>query len=73
MNGGGGSRRGIGETTSKTVETLWGWELVNGERILPISWGFRGALTDVVNTAGAARSALFALLTLMREAFFGCF
>ena len=73
MNAADGSRQGIGKTTSKTVETLRGWKLVNGERILPISWGGRGALTDVVNTAGAAWSALFALSTLTREAFFGCF
>ena len=75
MNVGDVWRRGIGKTTSKTVVTLRGWKLVNGERILPISWGGRGGLTDVVNTAGAARCALltlFALLTLLR-AVFGCF
>ena len=73
MNVGNGSRRGVGKTTSKTVETLRGSKLVNGERILPISRGGRGVITDVVNTAGAARSALFALLTLFARSFLGTF
>jgi len=38
--------------------------LVNGERILPISWGGRRVLTHVVNTAGAARYALLTLFAL---------
>ena len=75
MNGGGSLRSGIGKTTSKTVETLRGWKLVNGERILPISWGGRGVVTDVVNTAGAARFALLTLFALfaLLHAVFGYF